>query len=133
MVSDVIEGVFGVREGDEPRLCWCGEGYEGHVVHEDAKVVSPWAAIVVDVDGAPLRAPDYWPTDGNALGEVGAAKRAFKNAGATREYCDRFVKEAMSGSYDHLIATIMAYRDARSPIAAALGLDDDELEKKDEE
>ena len=36
--SDGIEGVYGVREADEPPLCPCGAGYVGHVAHTETEL-----------------------------------------------------------------------------------------------
>jgi hypothetical protein len=47
--------------------------------------------------------------DGNAFGVLGMVKRALRDEGATKEYCDQFYTEATSGNYDHLIQTVMRY------------------------
>lgn len=49
--------------------------------------------------------------DGNAFSVIGRAGLAFRKAGASPEDRDKFVKEAMSGDYNHLLATVMGYAD----------------------
>lgn len=44
--------------------------------------------------------------DGNAFSILGAFKRAARQQGFPREWTDGIVREAMSGDYDHLLATI---------------------------
>ena len=46
--------------------------------------------------------------NGNAFVIMGAVSRALKKAGK-EELIDRFIEEAMSGDYDHLLRTAMAY------------------------
>lgn len=41
--------------------------------------------------------------DGNAFAIMGAVKSAIKQAGATKEQVDEYLKESMSGDYDNLI------------------------------
>lgn len=43
--------------------------------------------------------------DGNAFAILGACKKAMSRAGVQSEW-DAFSKEAMSGDYDHLLATV---------------------------
>ena len=43
--------------------------------------------------------------DGNAFAILGRAQRVAKKAGWTKEEIDAFFKEAMSGDYNHLLAT----------------------------
>ena len=45
--------------------------------------------------------------DGNAFAVMGSVKNALKRAGADQEYIDRYLKEATSGDYDHLLAVSM--------------------------
>jgi hypothetical protein len=47
--------------------------------------------------------------DGNAFSILGMVTRALRDKGASKEYCDQFYVEAMSGDYDHLIQTVMRY------------------------
>ena len=47
--------------------------------------------------------------DGNAFSIVGNVRRALKRAGATNEELAEFSEEAMSGDYDHLLQTAMAW------------------------
>jgi len=49
--------------------------------------------------------------DGNAFNVLGLARRAAKKAEWSQEEIDAFLKEAMSGSYDNLLATCMRYFD----------------------
>jgi len=45
--------------------------------------------------------------DGNAFSIMGAFKKQAYKEGWTKEEIDSVLKEAMSGDYDHLLATIM--------------------------
>jgi hypothetical protein len=47
--------------------------------------------------------------DGNALAILSRARRAATEAGLTFEERDRFQQEALSGDYDHLLQTCMAW------------------------
>jgi hypothetical protein len=51
--------------------------------------------------------------DGNAFAVMGRAKRAIQRSGLDREerkrVLDEYMAEAMSGDYDHLLATTMDY------------------------
>lgn len=46
--------------------------------------------------------------NGNAFAIIGAVKKALERAGH-REAAAEFMTEAMSGDYDHLLQTAMAY------------------------
>ena len=47
-------------------------------------------------------------TDGNAFSIMGAVKKALVEGGRD-DLVDKFLKEAMSGDYDHLLHTCMEY------------------------
>ncbi len=47
--------------------------------------------------------------DGNAFAIMERVKRALQSAGADKEYIDRYMKEAMSGDYNHLLLVSMDY------------------------
>jgi len=47
--------------------------------------------------------------DGNAFFILGKAQQAAKQAGWEKEQIDGFMKEAMAGDYDHLLATCMEF------------------------
>ena len=47
--------------------------------------------------------------DGNAFSVMGLVKKALKHAGADKEYVDKYLKEAISGDYDHLLVVSMEY------------------------
>lgn len=49
--------------------------------------------------------------DGNAFAILGAVKDALRLGGCSKEEVDLFVEEAMSGDYDHLLQTVMAWVD----------------------
>lgn len=49
--------------------------------------------------------------DGNAFMIIGAVTRALRQAGASSEEQDEFRNEAMSGDYNHLLQTVMAWVD----------------------
>jgi hypothetical protein len=48
-------------------------------------------------------------TNGNAFALIGTVARALRRAGNTREVVTAFRTEAMSGDYDHVLQTCMAY------------------------
>ncbi len=47
--------------------------------------------------------------DGNAFAVMGACVKALAKAGFTKEERDAFLKEAMSGDYNKLLATAMKW------------------------
>jgi hypothetical protein len=47
--------------------------------------------------------------DGNAFMILGLMSRALKKGGASKAEVDEFMKEAMSGDYDHLLQTCMLW------------------------
>ena len=49
--------------------------------------------------------------DGNAFMILGLCKRAMQRAHLPQEEIDKFMKEATSGDYNHLLATVMAWFD----------------------
>ena len=49
--------------------------------------------------------------DGNAFMILGLCKRAMERAHLPQEEIDQFMKEAMSGDYNHLLATAMTWFD----------------------
>lgn len=52
-------------------------------------------------------------TDGNAFMIIGAVSHAMRRHGVDKEEIDAFTKEAMSGDYNHLLATCMKWVDVR--------------------
>jgi len=60
-----------------------------------------------------MKAPETKPTvkltgrDGNAFAIMGAIKKALRQGGADKEYVDQYMKDAMSGDYDHLLQVSM--------------------------
>jgi hypothetical protein len=52
-------------------------------------------------------------TDGNAFSILGVARRAAKSAGWTSIQIEDMMKEAMSGDYNNLLATVSKYFDVR--------------------
>jgi hypothetical protein len=49
--------------------------------------------------------------DGNAFSIMGRVKKSLRRAGADKEYIDKYLKEATSGDYDHLLVVSMEYVD----------------------
>ncbi len=47
--------------------------------------------------------------DGNAFSIMGRVKQALRRAGADKEYIDKYLNEATSGDYDHLLVVCMKY------------------------
>jgi hypothetical protein len=64
-----------------------------------------------------MKAPLTKPTvkligqDGNAFAILGRVKKALMQAGADKEYVDKYLKEATSVDYDHLLVVSMEYVD----------------------
>jgi hypothetical protein len=50
-------------------------------------------------------------TDGNAFFILGRVSKAAERAGVSQADVDQFMNEAMSGDYDHLLATCVKYFD----------------------
>ncbi|MCP3874813.1 MAG: hypothetical protein GY699_16880 [Desulfobacteraceae bacterium] len=48
-------------------------------------------------------------TDGNALAIIWRVKAALEQAGADKEYVDKYQDEVMSGDYDNLLCVTMDY------------------------
>jgi len=48
-------------------------------------------------------------TDGNAFAIMGKVKNALKAAGYSKEECARYMEEAMSGDYNHLLKVTMEW------------------------
>ena len=49
--------------------------------------------------------------DGNAFFIMGSVKKALRQAGADREYIDKYLNAATSGDYDQLLVVSMGYVD----------------------
>jgi hypothetical protein len=49
---------------------------------------------------------DLSQVDGNAYAIMGAAQRILKQAGATPEELNEYLKESMSSDYEHLVETV---------------------------
>jgi len=47
--------------------------------------------------------------DGNAFSIMGNIQRALKRAGADKEYIDKYIREATSSDYNHLLTVSMKY------------------------
>lgn len=47
--------------------------------------------------------------DGNAFFIIGRVCKALRRGGATTQEVDEFCKEASSGNYDHLLATVQRW------------------------
>ena len=45
--------------------------------------------------------------DGNAFAILGRVRQALRRGGESREFIEAFTKEATSGDYNHLLATVM--------------------------
>jgi hypothetical protein len=64
-----------------------------------------------------MQEPKYIPTvklvgtDGNAFAIMGRVIKALQKAGADKEYTNKYMNEAMSGDYDHLLGVSMEYID----------------------
>jgi hypothetical protein len=49
--------------------------------------------------------------DGNAFNLIGLVARALRRAGVSQEEINQFQSDAMSGDYDHVLQTCMAWVD----------------------
>jgi hypothetical protein len=47
--------------------------------------------------------------DGNAFAIMGAVQKALKQHGVSKEEIDAYLKDSMSGDYNHLLQTAMAW------------------------
>ena len=47
--------------------------------------------------------------DGNAFSVMGRVKQSLRHAGADKKYIDKYLKETISGDYDHLLVVSMEY------------------------
>ena len=47
--------------------------------------------------------------DGNAFSIMGRVRKALIRAGADKEYIDKYLNEATSGDYDHLLSVSMDF------------------------
>jgi hypothetical protein len=47
--------------------------------------------------------------DGNAFNLLGIVQQDLRRGGATKEQRDEFLKECISGDYDHLLQTIIKW------------------------
>lgn len=45
--------------------------------------------------------------DGNAFAILGRTRRALQQGGVSQDVVNRFIKDAMSSNYDHLLQTVM--------------------------
>ena len=64
------------------------------------------------------------PMDGNAFSVMASVKAAMRSAGAPKSEIDEYLKDAMSGDYDHLLQVSLAMVD--------LGTGDDDDEDEDD-
>jgi hypothetical protein len=70
--------------------------------------------ISVPTEGRPTTytsSEDLIGIDGNAFSIMGTTKQILQRAGASKGFRDSYLKDAMSGDYDHLIAVSVAYLD----------------------
>ena len=71
------------------------------------------------VFGQPERKLSSKPTvkligqDGNAFSVLGRVKQTLKSAGADQEYTDKYINEATSVDYYHLLVVSMKYVDVQ--------------------
>jgi hypothetical protein len=64
---------------------------------------------VPDLIKLPRATVDLSDCNGNAIAVVQRTMRALRGAGWTRDQCDAFRKEALTGDYDHVLQTCMKY------------------------
>ena len=69
------------------------------------------------------------PFDGNAFSVMGAVKAGMQKAGAPKSEIDAYLKDAMSGDYDHLLQVSLAMVN----IATADTSEDDDEDIEDDE
>ena len=63
----------------------------------------PNVIVEMDIDGP----------DGNAFAIMGRVQAALKKAGATKEECNQYTMDSMSGDYENLLATADKWVDFR--------------------
>ena len=71
-------------------------------------------SITVPTEGRPTDicySTDLVGVDGNAFSIMGWTTKTLRRAGANKSFTDAYMAEAMSGDYDHLLATSVAYLD----------------------
>jgi hypothetical protein len=71
--------------------------------------------IEVPTEGRPAQAPGsekLLGVDGNAFAIMGTTAKLLARAGASAEFVKSYQAQAMSGSYDHLLAVSFAYLEA---------------------
>ena len=62
-----------------------------------------------------MKEPSTKPTvkligqDGNAFSIMGNIKRALERSGADKEFIDKYIREATSRDYNHLLTVSMKY------------------------
>jgi hypothetical protein len=62
------------------------------------------------------------PFDGNAFSIMGAVKTGMQKGGASKDEINAYMKDAMSGDYDHLLQVSLAM------VNIATGDDDEDIE-----
>lgn len=81
-------------------------------------------------EGTKLSKEQLLGIDGNAFSVIGAVAKGLRRAGNAKEIVDAFTTEAMSGDYNHVLATAIAFTE---PNAVAGGYDDDDDDYEDDE
>jgi hypothetical protein len=73
--------------------------------------------------------------DGNAFMVLGLTMKALRRAKVPQTEIDEFMKEAQSGDYDHLLATVMGWVTVTGPDEDEVDIDDiiDELDEDDDD
>jgi len=64
--------------------------------------------MILSLDGFTI---DLLNGNGNAFSIMGRVKKVLMCKGADREYIEKYLKEATSGDYDHLLFVSMEYVD----------------------
>ena len=74
-------------------------GYSTKTIQEAHEMKKPLTKPIVQLIGQ----------DGNAFAIMGRVKKALRRSGADKEYIDKYLSEATSGDYDHLLVVSMEY------------------------
>ena len=68
---------------------------------------------------------DLGSIDGNAFSLLGATRAAMRRGKVPEPEIEEFMKEAMSGNYEHLVQTIMQTIETISPDDSPIGIKDE--------
>lgn len=65
----------------------------------------------MNVPGTQIEKPTACPSDGNAFSVMGACAKAMRKAGVPDDIITKYMDDAKSGDFDHLLQVSMDYCD----------------------